>query len=140
MHEAVWPAALVSAVMFIGGCALIGMIVPAVSLTKRSLGVLSGPFLIALGLGGYVAFFGLPLRRGLRSFPWHETPCVVESGQVRSVTHHVITTSIVVYWPDIVYHYEVDGVVYRANVYNASDVGSPWFYERGGSCAGISRA
>ena len=127
-HEAVWPAALVSATMFIGGCAFIGMLFPGISLTKRSLEVLTGPFLIALGLGGYVAFFGLPLWSGLRSLQWHETPCVVESGQVRSVNHHVIMITFPVYWPDIVYHYEVDGAVYRANTYNASDVGSPWYY------------
>ena len=37
-------------------------------------------------------------------------------------------TSFTVYWPDIVYSYELDGVRFRANTYNASDVGSPWYY------------
>jgi hypothetical protein len=127
-HEAVWFTALFSALMFIAGCAFIGLLFPAVSLTRRSLEVVSGPFLIALGLGGYFAFFGLPLWSGLRSLTWRETPCVIESGQVRSVKHYVIMTSFTVYWPDIVYRYEVDGVAYQANTFNASDVGSPWYY------------
>jgi hypothetical protein len=36
--------------------------------------------------------------------------------------------SFPVYWPDVVYRYEVNGVSYRANSFNASDVGSPWYY------------
>jgi hypothetical protein len=37
-------------------------------------------------------------------------------------------SSFTVYWPDVIYRYEVGGVSYRANIYNASDPGSPWYY------------
>jgi hypothetical protein len=32
------------------------------------------------------------------------------------------------YWPEVVYRYEVEGITYRSNTINASDVGSPWYY------------
>jgi hypothetical protein len=114
--------------MFISGCAFVGILSPARSFTMRILKALTGPFLLAIGLGGYVAFFGLPLWAGLRSLRWHETPCVVESGHLRRVYHYSFMASFAVYWPDVIYRYEVGGVTYRANTYNASDPGSPWYY------------
>jgi hypothetical protein len=127
-HEPVWPAAVISAMTFVAGCALIGILSPARSFTTHILQALTGPFLLTLGLGGYVAFFGLPLWAGLRSLGWRETPCVVESGQLRRVYHYSFMSSFTVYWPDVIYRYEVAGVSYRANTYNASDPGSPWYY------------
>ena len=66
-HQALWPAALVAAMMFVGGCAILGMLFPVPLRTKRILAALQAPFLIAVGLGGYLVFFGFPLRDGLRS-------------------------------------------------------------------------
>jgi hypothetical protein len=83
-----------------------------------------GSFFALAGLGCYVGFFALPLWRALRSQGWPATPCAVQSGCVRSERHQYETT----YWPDVVYCYDVNGVTYRANTWNASDVGSPWYY------------
>jgi hypothetical protein len=94
---------------------------------RRCAAALTGPFLMVMGLLCYVGLFGLPLWKGVRSFGWQATPCVVRSGQVRSEIHGGLVTPAT-YWPDIVYRYEVDGVTYRANTYNASALGSPWYY------------
>jgi hypothetical protein len=88
---------------------------------------LSGPLLVFVGLGGYLGFFGVPLRAGLRSLGWTPTPCLILSGEVRSETHHGMVT-FTTYWPDVVYRYRADGADYRANTVNASDAGSPWYY------------
>jgi hypothetical protein len=121
-HENVWIAALLAAVMWLIVAGLKSLLNPF----RR--GVMArGLFLIVLGLGCYGFFFGLPLSRGLRSLGWRPTRCVVQSGQVRSTTHHG-AISITIYRPDVIYQYEVNGVSYRANTYNASDVGSPWYY------------
>src|SRR5262249_46343745 len=127
-HEAVWPAAVVSLLMFLGGCVAFRMGFPRGSRMTRRIEAVSGPFLMMLGLFGYIGFFGLPLSRGLKSLAGREPPCIVESAQVRSATRQAITVSFKVFWPDIIYHYEVDGTSYRANTYSASDLGSTWYY------------
>jgi hypothetical protein len=86
-----------------------------------------GPLIGMMGLISYILFFGPPLWTGLNSLAWQPAPCVIESGRVRSEYHHGLV-SFRTYWPDIVYCYRVGGVTYRANTYNASFVGSPWFY------------
>ena len=93
----------------------------------RDLIGLSGPFVGLMGLVGYILFFGLPLSTGLRSLGWQPAPCVIEFGRVRSEFHHGMV-SFRTYWPDVVYRYRVGSVTYRANTYNASFVGSPWYY------------
>jgi hypothetical protein len=95
--------------------------------TKTLVG-LGDLFLIVPGLGVYVSCFGLPLGKGLCSLGWRATPCVIESGQVRSVLQRAGWFAWTCYWSDVAYRYEFAGTAYRSNTYNASDVGSPWYY------------
>ena len=88
---------------------------------------LGGPFVGVMGLAGYLLFFAMPLRAGVRSLGWRPTPCVVESGQVRQKQNHGLV-SFTTYWPDVVFRYRVGGRAYRSNTWNASFVGSPWYY------------
>jgi hypothetical protein len=126
VHDPVWIPATVAVANLLAGAFFARLLVAG---TRRR-GALAAPFhvlLIAAGLGVYVFIFGLPLSKGLRSLGWQATPCVIQSGQVRSVFHGG-WPSFMTYWPDVMYRYEVDGVAYRANTYNVSDVGSPWYY------------
>jgi hypothetical protein len=122
-HDNVWlPVALVAG-MGLGGAFLLGVFVAP----GYRMEACSGPFLFLMGLACYVVLFGTPLWAGLRSRGWRATSCVIASGEVRSETHHGLLT-VTSYWPNVVYRYEVGGVVFRANTWNASDVGSPWYY------------
>ena len=96
----------------------------AAILTDRREKAMLGAFLASLGLWSCFYFFASPLSRGLRSLGWTPIACVVQSGQVRSIPGMWHTT----YWPDVIYRYEVNGITYRSNTINASDVGSPWYY------------
>jgi hypothetical protein len=82
---------------------------------------------LLVGLTGYVGFFGWPLWGGLRTLGWRATPCEVVSSRVRSEFHGGLV-SFTSYWPGVVYRYHVNGVTYRANAVNRTDVGSPWSY------------
>jgi hypothetical protein len=115
-HDNVWIPISIAVVMLHSGVTVV--------LVGRKSGAVMGSFLAVMGLGCYVVGFALPLSRGLRSLGWRARPCVVQTGQVRSARGFYHET----YWPDVVYRYEVDGVPYRANTINASDVGSPWYY------------
>lgn len=129
-HDNIWmPAALALGMLLDGAFLARFFLRPARpgAAPNQGIGILGGMFLLLAGLGAYVMFLGLPLSTGLRSFRWVPVPCVVESAKVRSVHHHA-DVSFTVYWPDIVYRYQVNGISHRANVYNASDVGSPWYY------------
>ena len=115
-HDNVWiPIAIAVFALHYGGFFV---------LKGRAWRAVGGSFLAAIGLGCYVGFFGSPLWKALRSQGWRATACVIQSGCVRSERHLYNTT----YWPDVVYCYDVNGVTYRANTGNASDVGSPWYY------------
>jgi hypothetical protein len=94
----------------------------------RLLESLSGPLVACFGIAIYVYFFGLPLTRGITSRGWEPRPCIVLSSQVRSGHPHGNRRKIRAFWPDVVFRYEVVGVAYRANTWNASFVGSPWYY------------
>ncbi len=96
----------------------------AAILTDRREKAMLGAFVAGLGLWSCLCFFAPPLSKGLRSLGWKPIPCVVDSGQVRSIRGMWHST----YWPDVVYRYEVDSITYRSNTINASDVGSPWYY------------
>jgi hypothetical protein len=84
-------------------------------------------FLFGMGTASIVGFFGWAFFTWAESLRWIPTPCVVRSAEIRSRHHHG-EVSFTVYWPDMVYTYQVGGVAYRANTYNASFLGSPWFY------------
>ncbi|HZW29579.1 MAG TPA: DUF3592 domain-containing protein [Isosphaeraceae bacterium] len=118
-----WIATVLAVAMFLNGAFL-----AAVRFFPRPRSLLLGaPFLIILGLSGYVGFFGRPLWKGLSSLGWRATPCVIQSGVVRPEFHGGLI-SFTAHWPDLVYRYEVGGVAYRSNTYNASALGSPWYY------------
>jgi hypothetical protein len=122
-HESPLTALAAAAAMLLcGACLARTLVVPG-----RGPEALSFLFVGLVGACGYVGFFGLPLWAGLRSLAWRPTPCVVRSAQVRS-HHHSGQVPHTVYWPDVVYEYRVGGVAYRANTYNASDVGTLWYY------------
>jgi Protein of unknown function (DUF3592) len=84
-------------------------------------------FVALLGMASFVGFFGSPLMNWAGSLGWEPTPCVVQSAVLRSRQFHG-EVSFTLYWPDIVYTYQVRGVPYRANTHNASFMGSPWYY------------
>jgi hypothetical protein len=94
-----------------------------------------GVFLLVMGATCYLGLFGWPLARGVRSWAWRPTPCVIESSKVRSHTNGGLVT-VTAHWADVVYRYEFDGQTYRANTYNASDVGAGWYY----GARGVARA
>jgi hypothetical protein len=117
-HDNPWVTASLAVVMLCGGAMLI---LPF----RRAGGIIAASVMVMMGLGCYGLGFARPLGRGLRSSHWQATACVVQSAQVRSVDHPPYCRT---YWPDLVYRYHFNGVAYRANTYNASDVGSPWYY------------
>lgn len=128
-HDPLWIPIVLALVALLGGVFLAKVfLLPARPSAEPDRGTwgLSGLLLLVTGLGGYVYFFGLPLWAEIRSLRWVPTPCVVESAQVRSIRHDG-QVPVIVYWPDIVYGYQINGLRYRANLYNASDVGSPWW-------------
>jgi hypothetical protein len=84
-------------------------------------------FVGGMGTAGFIGFFGWPVWTWAESLRWVPTPCVVRSAEIRSRHQHG-EVSFTVYWPDIVYAYQVGGVAYRANTHNASFLGSPWYY------------
>jgi hypothetical protein len=84
-------------------------------------------FVALMGMATFVGYFGSPLLNWASSLGWKPTPCVVQSAVLRSKRVHG-EFSFTLYWPDIVYTYQVRGVNYRANTYNASFMGSPWYY------------
>jgi hypothetical protein len=88
----------------------------------------AGPFLIVLGTFGFISWFCIPLSQGLSSRGWQPRPCIVLAGEVRSRYQASWPVSYTVYWPDIVFRYEVDGVTYRSNLYQATYLGTAWFY------------
>jgi hypothetical protein len=115
-HDNLWIPIFVAIFMLHSGACL--------GLTGRRWRAAGGSFLAFMGLGCYVGFFGLPLCKALCGQGWRATPCTVQSACVRSSDKLYHTN----YWPDVVYLYEFNGVAYRANTYNVSDVGSPWYY------------
>ncbi len=115
------PAILTVALL----CCAVGLV--GVFLRRSNGFLLGGPFLIFVGLAGHLMFFTMPLWNGLRSLRWPAVPCIIEDGNVRSARNSGII-SFNVYWPDIVYRYQVGDRTYRANTNNASFVGSPWYY------------
>jgi Protein of unknown function (DUF3592) len=131
-HANLWDPAGIGVVMLLIGTAILLEVQKAKAklqgetsiLTDRREKAMLGAFLAGLGLWSCLYFFAPPLSRGLRSLGWRPIHCVVQSGQVRSIPGMWYTT----YWPDVVYRYEVDGITYRSNTINASDVGSPWYY------------
>jgi hypothetical protein len=114
-HDPVWLTASIAAFMLAAGSMFV--------LRGRLAGVVRGSVIAAAGLTCCIHFW-LPLSRGLHSHQWRATACVIRSGQVRA-QHQLWHT---LYWPDVIYHYEVDGVSNRSNTINASDMGSPWYY------------
>lgn len=94
---------------------------------ERAVAGITGPFLMAMGLGGFGALFAPSLAAGWAARAYVPTPCTVADARVRSETHHGLLT-ITAWWPDVVYSYRVGGATYRANTVNASSVGSPWYY------------
>jgi hypothetical protein len=110
-----WTLAGIAAVLLLGGASFV--------LKGPEAGMAWGGFLAILGAAIYAVAFGPALTRGVDSLGWRPTPCVVRSGQVRSRGTRPPT-----HWPDVTYCYQVDGVPYRANTVNASDMGSPWYY------------
>jgi hypothetical protein len=115
-HDNVWIPVAAVVVMLHGGAAFV--------LAGRRGRAAIGSLVALMGLSCYVIGFAPALSRGLRSLGWRATPCLIESGQVRSARGLWHTN----YWPDVIYRYEVDDAAYRANTINASDVGSPWYY------------
>jgi hypothetical protein len=132
-HDSPWISAGIGVVMLLIGTGIVLEVRKAkirlrggtdVILTGRREKAMLGASLAGLGLWGFLFAFLPPLSQWLRSLGWRPIPCVVQSGEVRSQRGMWHTT----YWPDVVYRYEVDGIAYRSNTINASDVGSPWYY------------
>jgi hypothetical protein len=93
---------------------------------------MAGPALVVLGLVCFAALSGPPIANLLASQDWPATRCMVESSKVRSTWVHSHHGSFMLFWPDVRFHYTINGLVYRSNQYNSTDFQTPWYYGKRG--------
>jgi hypothetical protein len=89
------------------------------------------PLAATAGVLSCLLLFAPPLWAGLSTLGWRANPAVVVSSRVLH-TARVGMFPVPAYWPDVTFEYRVGGVTYRSSRYNASDLGTPWYYGPGG--------
>jgi hypothetical protein len=83
--------------------------------------------MIVASVAAFVWFFAIPIVRAINASRWPSVECeIVSVGLISEKQHGQIPFTT---WkPDILYRYQIGGVVYHSNEYRATEMSSPWFY------------
>jgi hypothetical protein len=83
--------------------------------------------MIAAAVAAFVWFFAIPIARAISASQWPKVECEIVSVSLITEKHHG-EVPFTTWKPDILYRYQVGGVLYHSNDYRATELSSPWFY------------